>query len=80
MPEGSQFSKVYICVQILKWRSPRQRVGIELPGQLKRGKEILVLDGWGSGKISIFQRRLLSIKEDMIQMLETVESNPSQHL
>ena len=40
MSEGSEVSKVNICVQILKWRSRRRRrrrrrVGIELPGQLK---------------------------------------------
>ena len=37
MSEGSQVSKVTLCVKILKWQSltQAQRVGIELPGQLK---------------------------------------------
>ena len=40
MSEGSQLSKVTLCVQILKWQSftthsPLRRVDIELPGQLR---------------------------------------------
>ena len=40
MSEGSQVSKVTLCVEILKWHPPsnrrrRPRSGIELPGQLK---------------------------------------------
>ena len=40
MSEGSQVSKVALCVEILKWQwvsdwRQRPRVGIELPGQLK---------------------------------------------
>ena len=35
MSEGSQVSKVTLCVKILKWHSPTPRSGIELPGQLK---------------------------------------------
>ena len=35
MSDGSQVSKVTICVQILKWHRRQPRVGIEMPGQLK---------------------------------------------
>ena len=37
MSEGSQGSKVIICVRILEWQSLTDptRAGIELPGQLK---------------------------------------------
>ena len=44
MSEGSQVSKVTLCVKILKWQSPKTttpRVGIELPGQLKTNKPII---------------------------------------
>ena len=34
MSEGSQVSKVTLCVKNLKWQRPRS--GIELPGQLKK--------------------------------------------
>ena len=43
MSEGYQVSKVTLCVKILKWHLITQwpRVGIELPGQLKRTEEKL---------------------------------------
>ena len=47
MSEGSLVSKVTLCVKILKWHSLTQsaRVGIELPGQLKRSQDyFIVLD------------------------------------
>ena len=55
MSEGSQVSKVTLYVQILKCHNPPPRVGIELPGQLKkrdeyfRGEEILSAIQYGSG-------------------------------
>ena len=41
MSEGSQVSKVTLCVKILKWHPPSHwpRSGIELPGQLKTEKK-----------------------------------------
>ena len=46
MSEGSEVSKVTLCVKILKWHWPSHsppRSGIELPGQLKRWR-ILIID------------------------------------
>ena len=43
MSEGSEVSKVTLCVKILKWQSATHwpRSGIELPGQLKNSPRIL---------------------------------------
>ena len=48
MSEGSQVSKVTLCVKILKWQSPTKttpRSSIELPGQLKIVPIIFVPSG-----------------------------------
>ena len=53
MSEGSQVSKVSLCVKILKWHPPTDSVsqwprsGIELPGQLKHN-----IFGWFFGFFS----------------------------
>ena len=51
MSEGSEVSKVSLCVKILKWRSvtPSPRSGIELPGQLKKRQ----LGPWTDGSRTI---------------------------
>ena len=61
--EGSQVSKVTLCVKNLKWHWPTelQRSGIELPGQLKTEASMgqnqspgifnLVISGWGRGEL-----------------------------